>query len=73
MDWGKRNSQHNEFHVDSLEIQIFEFVQLVTGILPKVLPNSEASGRTHTDVSRLREKLYDTDHYSINKYLLSHI
>lgn len=61
MNWGKRNSQHSEFHVDSLAIQIFEFVQLVTGILPKVLPNSEASGRTHMHVSGLREKLYDTE------------
>lgn len=47
MGCGKRNSQHTEFHVDSLEIQIFEIVQLVRGVLPKILPNSVASGRTH--------------------------
>lgn len=36
-----------EFNVNSLEIQIFEFLQLVSGILPGILPNSEASGRPH--------------------------
>lgn len=43
MGWAKRNII---FNVNSLEIQIFEFVQLVSGILPAVMPNSEG-GRTH--------------------------
>lgn len=47
MGCGKRNSQHVELNVDSLEIQIFEFVQLVSIILSGILTNSEASGRTH--------------------------
>lgn len=47
MGWGKRNTQYIEFNVDLVDIQIFEFVQLVSGILPEILPNSEASGRTH--------------------------
>lgn len=41
MDWAKRKSQYIIFNVNSLEIQIFEFVQLVSGILPEVIPNSE--------------------------------